>query len=320
MKRLTPTLLRKAGEGRGGDIPGAATELVGRVVAHDILGPVSGEPLATCNEALSEDKIALMRENGIKEIDLLFIDGVNVSACLRNTLLADKTEGGKDAVLEIYRRLRPSNRPNEEVATTFFQNLFFHPEYYDLSPVGRLKLDLKLRKEEDRLPLNQTTLVKEDILLAVKGTHHPEGQGRPGGRHRPPGQPAGAGRGRTAGEPVPGRPGAHGTGHQGAHGHPGPGHPDAPRPDQCQAGAGRDQGILRHLSAFAVHGPDQSALRDHPQAALERPGTRRSDPGASRVRGAGRASHPLWPHLSHRDAGRSQHRSDRVTVHLRPGQ
>ena len=121
-----------------------------------------------CNEALSEDKIALLQEKGIKEIDLLFIDGVNVSACLRNTLLADKTATVKDAVLEIYRRLRPSNRPNEEVATTFFENLFFNAEYYDLSPVGRLKLDLKLRTPEDRLPLTQTTLVREDILLAVK--------------------------------------------------------------------------------------------------------------------------------------------------------
>jgi DNA-directed RNA polymerase subunit beta len=120
-----------------------------------------------CNEALSEDKIALLQEKGIKELDLLFIDGVNVSPCLRNTLLADKTDSVKEAVLEIYRRLRPSNRPNEEVATTFFENLFFNPEYYDLSPVGRLKLDLKLRPQE-RMPLNQTTLVREDILLAVK--------------------------------------------------------------------------------------------------------------------------------------------------------
>ena len=168
MKRLTPALLKKLERAGVTSIPGAASELVGRVVAHDILDPATGEPLAKCNEALAEDKIALLQEKGIKEIDLLFIDGVNVSPCLRNTLYADKTDKVKDAVLEIYRRLRPSNRPNEEVATTFFENLFFNPEYYDLSPVGRLKLDLKLRAPEDRLPLNQTTLAKEDILLAVK--------------------------------------------------------------------------------------------------------------------------------------------------------
>jgi len=168
LKRLTPVLLKKLERAGVTSIPGSVSELVGRVVAHDILDPESGEALAHCNEALAEDKIALLQKRGIKELDLLFIDGVNVSACLRQTLYADKTATAKDAILEIYRRLRPSNRPNEEVATTFFKNLFFNPEYYDLSSVGRLKLDLKLRPPEERLPLNQTTLEPQDILLAVK--------------------------------------------------------------------------------------------------------------------------------------------------------
>jgi len=167
-KRLTPALIQKMKRAGVSTVKGAATDLVGRVVAHDILDPESGAVLAQCNEMLAEDKIAQLQERGITELDLLFIDGVNVSACLRNTLVADKTVSVKEAILEIYRRLRPSNRPNDEVATTFFQNLFFNPEYYDLSPVGRLKLDLKLRAPEERLPLTQTTLIKEDILLAVK--------------------------------------------------------------------------------------------------------------------------------------------------------
>ncbi len=168
LKRLTPVLLKKLERAGVTSIPGNVSELVGRVVAHDILDPESGEVLAPCNEMLAEDKIGLLQQKGIKELDLLFIDGVNVSPCLRQTLHADKTATAKDAILEIYRRLRPSNRPNEEVATTFFKNLFFNPEYYDLSSVGRLKLDLKLRPPEERLPLNQTTLEPEDILLAVK--------------------------------------------------------------------------------------------------------------------------------------------------------
>jgi DNA-directed RNA polymerase subunit beta len=168
-KRLTPVLIQKMRRAGVETVTGLPTDLVGRVVAHDILDPESGEVLAQCNEMLAEDKIALLQEKGIKELDLLFIDGVNVSACLRNTLVADKSATVKEAILEIYRRLRPSNRPNDEVATTFFQNLFFNPEYYDLSPVGRLKLDLKLRPNEaERLPLTKTTLDKEDILLAVR--------------------------------------------------------------------------------------------------------------------------------------------------------
>ena len=168
-KRLTPVLIQKMKRAGVETVTGLPADLVGRVVAHDILDPESGEVLAQCNEMLAEDKIALLQEKGIKELDLLFIDGVNVSACLRNTLVADKSATVKEAILEIYRRLRPSNRPNDEVATTFFQNLFFNPEYYDLSPVGRLKLDLKLRPNEaERLPLTKTTLDKEDILLAVR--------------------------------------------------------------------------------------------------------------------------------------------------------
>ena len=167
-KRLTPVLIQKMKRAGVETVTGLPADLVGRVVAHDILDPASGEVLAQCNEMLAEDKIALLQEKGIKELDLLFIDGVNVSACLRNTLVADKSATVKEAILEIYRRLRPSNRPNDEVATTFFQNLFFNPEYYDLSPVGRLKLDLKLRPPEEHLPLTQTTLIKEDILLAVR--------------------------------------------------------------------------------------------------------------------------------------------------------
>jgi DNA-directed RNA polymerase subunit beta len=168
-KRLTPVLIQKMKRAGVETIKGTTADLAGRVVAHDILDPESGEVLAPCNEMLSEDKIDQMQARGIKELDLLFIDGVNVSPCLRNTLLADKTGSAKEAILEIYRRLRPSNRPNEEVATTFFENLFFNSEYYDLSPVGRLKLDLKLRPDEaERLPLTKTTLEREDILLAVR--------------------------------------------------------------------------------------------------------------------------------------------------------
>ncbi|MFA5110100.1 MAG: DNA-directed RNA polymerase subunit beta [Desulfobaccales bacterium] len=167
-KRLTPVLIQKMKRAGVVSVQGVAADLVGRVAAHDILDPENGEVLATCNEMLAQDKIEQMMARGVKELDLLFIDGVNVSPCLRNTLIADKTTSVKEAILEIYRRLRPSNRPNDEVATSFFQNLFFNPEYYDLSPVGRLKLDLKLRSEEERLPLTKTTLDKEDILLAVR--------------------------------------------------------------------------------------------------------------------------------------------------------
>ena len=299
LKRLTPALLRKLEKAGVTSIPGAVAELVGRVVAHDILDPASGEPLVKCNEALAEDKIALLQEKGIKEIDLLFIDGVNVSPCLRNTLYADKTDNVKDAVLEIYRRLRPSNRPNMEVATTFFQNLFFNAEYYDLSPVGRLKLDLKLRKPEERLPLNQTTLTPEDILLAVKELITQKDKEGPvddidhlGNR-----------RVRAVGELLE---------------------------NQFRVGlvrmerAIKERMAIQDLDTLMPHDlinakPVQAVIKEffgtsqlsqfmdqtNPlseithKRRLERPGTGGLDQGAGRIRGAGRAPHPLRPYLPH---------------------
>jgi len=168
LKRLTPTVIQRLKRAGVEYIVGSPGDLVGKVVAHDILDPEKGEALVLCNEVLTQDKLEQLQARGVRELDLLYIDGVSVSPCLRNTLVVDKAANMGEAILEIYRRLRPSNRPNPEVAGTFFQNLFFNPEYYDLSPVGRLKLDLKLRKPEERLPLTQTTLVPEDILLAVK--------------------------------------------------------------------------------------------------------------------------------------------------------
>jgi DNA-directed RNA polymerase subunit beta len=168
MKRITPAVIAKLKKAKVEYLMGPSADLVGRVVAHDILDPETGDPLVLCNEVLSQDKVELLQSRGVKELDLLYIDGVNVSPCLRNTLVADKTANMGEAILEIYRRLRPSNRPNPEVAGTFFQNLFFNPEYYDLSPVGRLKLNLKLRAQGEGLPLAQTTLVPDDILLAVR--------------------------------------------------------------------------------------------------------------------------------------------------------
>jgi DNA-directed RNA polymerase subunit beta len=167
MRRVTNTAIARLVKAGIETIPATKEELVGKVAAHDILDPESGEPLVRCNDTLTQAMIEDLQEHGIKELDLLYIDNIHVSGSLQKTLAIDKTDTMKESILEIYRRLRPSNRPNEEVATSFFQNLFFNPEFYDLSPVGRFKLDLKLRPD-NRLPLTKSTLVPEDILYAVK--------------------------------------------------------------------------------------------------------------------------------------------------------
>src|SRR6476660_9672810 len=139
-------------------------------------------------------------------------------------------------------------------------------------------------------------------------------------RHRPSRQPPGALGRRADGEPVPHRLAAHGARDQGAHVERRHRHRDAAGPDQRQAGGCRGARVLRLLAAVAVHGPDQPAQRDHPQAPSLGAWTGRSDPRARRLRGARRASDALRPHLPDRDAGRSEHRPDQLARDLRARQ
>ena len=120
--------------------------------------------LLECNEEVTPEKVELLRERGLTEFKVLFIDGLNVGPFLRDTLNADKIDNPDEAIMEIYRRLRPGDPPTTETARQLFINLFFNPERYDLSKVGRLKLNFKFNLEE---PLEQQVLTKRDILEVV---------------------------------------------------------------------------------------------------------------------------------------------------------
>ena len=146
-------------------IPIAPEEVVGRVASHDLVDAATGEVIVECNQELTPEKLKQLRERGIHEIQVLLIDDLYGGASLRNTLLQDKINTPEEAILEIYKRLRPGDPPTLETATSFFHNLFFNPERYDLSKVGRLKLNHKLRQN---VPLEQGTLRREDILEVVR--------------------------------------------------------------------------------------------------------------------------------------------------------
>jgi DNA-directed RNA polymerase subunit beta len=147
------------------EVPITLEEVMGRVVAHDVVDARTGEVLAECNQELSTERLDLLRERGVGEVDVLFLDDQHIGPSLRNTLLLDSINSPEDAIIEIYKRLRPGDPPTIETATTFFNNLFFNAERYDLSRVGRLKLNHKLRLQA---PLDQGTLRREDILEVVR--------------------------------------------------------------------------------------------------------------------------------------------------------
>ncbi|MFH1913438.1 MAG: DNA-directed RNA polymerase subunit beta [Pseudomonadota bacterium] len=138
--------------------------LTGLFLAADMVDK-NGEVIAEAADELTADMIARIREAGIKDLGVLHTRGQDVSSALRDTLLLDKTTDLETAQIEIYRRLRPSSPPTPEIAANFFENLFRSSDYYDLSSVGRYKLNSRLNQEVD---LNIRTLTNEDILLAVK--------------------------------------------------------------------------------------------------------------------------------------------------------
>ncbi len=164
-RKVTRPALKKIIEAGLEVIPVDESEIIGKVVAHDVVDPNTGEVVVSVNEIVKKETLDLLREKGIEEVDCLFIDGIKVSPSIRNTLLLDKAKTQEEAFLEIYKRLRPSSPPTLEVAKAFFHSLFFAPETYDLSEVGRYKINHKLGLD---IPLNVRVLTKEDIMAAVK--------------------------------------------------------------------------------------------------------------------------------------------------------
>ncbi|NDV17957.1 DNA-directed RNA polymerase subunit beta [Pseudodesulfovibrio sp. JC047] len=138
--------------------------LLGLFLARDIVDK-NGEVLAEAAEEVTVELLEKLRDAKIKELNVLHTRGMDVSSALRDTLLLDKTTDLETAQIEIYRRLRPSSPPTPEIASNFFENLFRSSDYYDLSSVGRYKLNSRLNQEVD---LSTRTLTNEDILLAVK--------------------------------------------------------------------------------------------------------------------------------------------------------
>jgi DNA-directed RNA polymerase subunit beta len=145
-------------------IPMPNEDLAGRVVAADLVDE-NGEIIAKSNEVLDEKLLESIAESGIEEFDVLFMEGPYSSNAMQKTLAVDKVETKEEALLDIYRRLRPGNPATPEVAQEFIDHLFFKTAYYDLSGVGRLKINHRLGIET---PLDIRILRKEDILLTAK--------------------------------------------------------------------------------------------------------------------------------------------------------
>ncbi len=169
--KFTRAAIKKLKEAKIDRLPLELNQLVGKVSAGDVIDKETGEVLLECNEEVTEVTLERLREAGIEQFKVLFIDGLNVGPYLRDTLIADKVVTTEDAIMEIYRRLRPGDPPTLETAKQLFNNLFFNSERYDLSAVGRLKLNYKFYRdlEDDKKPgLDSKVLTAGDILETVR--------------------------------------------------------------------------------------------------------------------------------------------------------
>jgi len=172
-RKFTRAAIRKLKEAKLDRLPADETELVGKISAEDVVDEETGEVILAVNEEVTKDKLAALRTANVPQFKVLFIDGLNVGSYLRDTLVADKIQTQDEAILEIYRRLRPGDPPTLETARTLFNNLFFNPERYDLSRVGRLKLNYKFYKDDsDKVPLEVQVLTKQDIVETVRHLIH----------------------------------------------------------------------------------------------------------------------------------------------------
>src|SRR5579885_740630 len=140
-------------------------ELIGHYVAEDLVNMKTGEIYMEAGEEITDKSLKTLIDAGYKELPLLDIDHVNVGAYIRNTLAIDKNMTREDALFDIYRVMRPGEPPTIDTAQAMFNSLFFDPERYDLSAVGRVKMNMRLDlTAEDTVRV----LRKEDILAVIR--------------------------------------------------------------------------------------------------------------------------------------------------------
>src|SRR6202007_920146 len=140
-------------------------ELLGHYIAEDLVNAKTGEIFAEAGDEITEKSLKVLNDAGYKEIPILDIDHVNIGAYIRNTLAVDKNMTREDALFDIYRVMRPGEPPTLDTAQAMFNSLFFDSERYDLSAVGRVKMNMRLDVQaEDTLRV----LRKEDIVGVIR--------------------------------------------------------------------------------------------------------------------------------------------------------
>ena len=164
-RKITPRLAKKLQEEGLKELLVEDDELCGHFFAEELVNMETGEIYVEAGDEVTPEALEVVREAGIKEINVLDIDHINTGAFIRNTLAVDKCTSHEQGLFDIYRVMRPGEPPTRDTAQALFDSLFFDGDRYDLSAVGRVKMNMRLDLDaEDTVRV----LRKEDILAVVK--------------------------------------------------------------------------------------------------------------------------------------------------------
>ena len=167
-KKLTPRSAQKLADEGLEYFVVSKDQMYGKFLAKNIVIAKTGEVIAEAGDEINEELLDKLAENKIKAVETLYIDGLNVGPYMRNTLAADKNSNRQEALFDIYRVMRPGEPATLEAADALFKQLFFDSERYDLSAVGRVKMNASLDISFEEAPDTMRVLRKDDILRIIK--------------------------------------------------------------------------------------------------------------------------------------------------------
>ncbi len=170
-KRVTARHVRELAKAKLDELKVADDYLDGKVLAKDVINEATGEVIASANQALTLEAVDAIRQTGITAIECIYTNDLDRGAYISDTLASDSTSNRMEALVEIYRMMRPGEPPTKESAENLFESLFFSSDRYDLSAVGRMKFNRRVgnrKAEGGDTELGSSTLMQDDILAVMK--------------------------------------------------------------------------------------------------------------------------------------------------------
>jgi DNA-directed RNA polymerase subunit beta len=167
-RKITPSILKTLRAGKVESVEVEAAELDGAMTASDVVDTSTGEVILEASIELTADKLHKVIESGVGQVEIFFPERDDVGNIITNTLRRDSVRKPEEALIEIYRKLRPGDPPTLDTATALFEGMFFDARKYDFSRVGRLKFNIKLYEDQSYTGLDRRTLTPEDFYSTIR--------------------------------------------------------------------------------------------------------------------------------------------------------